>query len=129
MPREVSEWIGGGGKISPPPPRVKLRIIDRQGGRCACCGTKLGLCGERIEFDHIVALINGGEHRESNIQALRPACHAKKTASDVAEKSKVARKRKKSLGLDKPKSRLPGSRGDIYKRKIGGGVVLRKEDD
>lgn len=124
--RGTAEWIGKTPETATPQ-RVKARIVDRQGGVCGCgCGVKLAMCGEPIEFDHTQALINGGENRESNIRALRPQCHKPKTRADVAEKSKVAKKRAAFLGI-KPdsKSPLPGGRKDKWKRKVGGGVVPR----
>ena len=126
MTRPVKEWIGAT-DATPVPARVKLRIIDRQEGRCACgCGVKLGMAGEKIEFDHRLALILKGENRESNIDALRAPCHAAKTGQDVAQKSTEARKRKKDLGLKQKTSRpLPGSRDSGWKAKIGGGWERR----
>lgn len=109
--REVPEWIGKTPSTAPPP-RVKLRIIDAQHGVCAECGRKLGVAGERIEFDHTTALVNGGENRESNLRALCAPCHAAKTAEDVAQKSAIARKRKKALGVDRPKRKIPYRRFD-----------------
>lgn len=106
MSRSLPEWIGKTDDTAPPP-RVKLRIIDRQGGRCAYCMRKLGVAGEGIEFDHTRALINGGENREANLQALCLICHRGKTREDVAEKSKVDRVRKKALGLNRPKRKIP----------------------
>lgn len=125
MTRTVKEWIGKRDETQAPP-RVKARIINRQDGICGCgCGVKLGMAGEAIEFDHEVALINGGENREGNLRALRRPCHRTKTNEDVAEKSKVARKRAKHLGLRKPKSTIPGSRGSKWKRRMDGTVVRR----
>jgi 5-methylcytosine-specific restriction enzyme A len=127
MTRPVDEWIGRADE-TPVPARVRLRIIDRQGSRCACgCGVKLGLAGERIEFDHRPALINGGENRESMIEAVRAPCHRIRTNEDVAEKAAVARKRKKALGLHRSKATLPGSKASKWKRKVSGEVVRRGE--
>lgn len=127
MPRDVPEWIGKTDD-TPAPPRVKARIVLAQGGICACgCGVKLGAAGERIEFDHEVALINGGENRETNLRALRRPCHTPKTKADVAEKAKVARVRNKNLGLHRPKSTLPGSKGSKWKRRIDGTTVRRDQ--
>jgi len=92
------------------PPRVKLRIYERDGGRCQQCARKVGAGAEPFAFDHIVALINGGKHAESNLQLLCQHCHKAKTGEDVAIKSKTAKVRAKHLGIHKPKSRLQ-SRG------------------
>ena len=127
MARAVSEWIGKTAD-SAIPPRVRLRIFDRQGGCCDECGRKLGVAGERVEYDHETALINGGENRESNIRALCTFCHAPKTKADVAVKSKTARVRKKRLGFTKSKNPIRGGRDDKFKRTINRGTVLRSED-
>lgn len=124
MSRPVPEWIGAK-DTTPAPPRVKARIVLAQEGICACgCGVKLG-AGEPIEFDHTVALINGGENRESNLRALRRPCHRLKTNEDVAQKSVEARKRNKHLGIAATKSRLPGGKNDKWKRTLDGRTVLR----
>lgn len=124
MARAVDEWIGKTDD-TPPPPRVKLRILDACGHRCAVCGVELG--GARLpEFDHTVAMILGGENRESNLRALCAPCHKPKTAADVAAKAKTDRVRKKHLGIGTGKKALiPGSKGTRFKRKIDGTVVAR----
>lgn len=122
--RSVPEWIGSSpdAKI---PPRVRARVFLAHQGRCHISGRQI-MPGDAWDCDHVVALINGGEHRESNLApALRDA-HRAKTAEDVADKSKVARIRAKHLGLHKPKSRLPGSKSSPFKAKIGGGWVRRE---
>ena len=119
MSRPVAEWIGKTDE-TPAPGRVRARIVLDQTGICACgCGQKLGQAGERIEFDHTLALILGGENRESNLRALRQPCHKDKTRQDVAQKSTEARKRGKHLGLIRPKKSIPYRRFDgtpVYPR-------------
>jgi len=109
MPRDVPEWIGKTDNTAPPP-RVKARICERQGGKCATCNRKLGMAGEPIEFDHIIALINGGANREANLQALCGLCHVSKTRDDMAVKKKNARVKAKHLGFKQPKRKIPGRR-------------------
>lgn len=128
MTRPVPEWIGKTDTTAIPP-RVKLRILDRQGGKCGMCPRKLGVAGEAIEYDHVLALINGGQHRENNLQALCLFCHRPKTAQDVAQKAKTASVRAKHYGAkNKPVRPLPGSRASDWKQKIGGAWVRRSED-
>lgn len=125
MTRKTPAWMGARDE-TPPPTRVKARIVLRQDGVCACgCGVSLGIAAEGIEFDHIIALINGGQNCETNLQALRKPCHAMKTKADVAEKATVARKRAKHLGLDRPKATLPGSRQSKWKRTVDGRTIRR----
>lgn len=121
--RTVPEWIGAT-PDTPLPDRVKLRIWGRDNGRCKICTRKCGVGGEPSAFDHIVALVNGGQNRESNYQLLCVPCHAVKTRGDVAEKSHVYRRRKSNAGIRKP-SRFACSRNSKFKKKISGEVVLR----
>ena len=123
MSRSVPEWIGktDDAKI---PARVRLRVFERHGGICGLTGRKITV-SDQWDCDHIVALINGGEHRESNLQPALRAAHRKKTAEDVAIKAKDASVRKKHLGLHVSNNPLPGGRRSKFKKKIGGGVVLR----
>ena len=106
MSRSVPEWIGAtpDAKI---PPRVRLRVFERHGGICHLSKRKIQP-GEIWQLDHIIALVNGGEHRESNLAPALDNPHKEKTAADVAEKAKIDRIRKKHLGIDtKPKYRWP----------------------
>lgn len=97
MAREVPEWIGKSDDQAIPP-RVRLRVFERHGGICHLSGRKI-MAGDKWQIDHVKALVNGGEHRESNFAPVLDAPHKAKTAEDVAEKSKVYRIRAKHLGL------------------------------
>ena len=112
MSRKVDEWVGKTDD-TPPPPRVKLRIVERQKGCCEFCGRAFNeKC--RPEFDHRPALINGGENRETRIFAVCHECHSERTKQDVAEKSYVAGIKKDKLKLTNkkpwPKRRDPWGR-------------------
>lgn len=107
--RGLPEWVGATSD-SRPPPRVRARIFDAHHGRCHRSGRKI-VTGEVWECDHVIALINGGENRESNLAPiLAGKPHREKTAEDVAEKAKVARIRAKHLGIW-PKGQKIRSRG------------------
>ncbi len=121
--RDVPEWIGRSDNTAVPP-RVRLRVFERDGGICQCgCGRKISV-GDKWQTDHMIALINGGENRESNLRSLLDKCHAVKTGADVGEKAVVARVRKKHVGIRKP-SRFPAARNSIWKKKMDGSVVRR----
>lgn len=125
MVRATPEWIGKTDD-TPAPPRVRLRVFEAHGGVCAESGRKIQP-GEAWDLDHRIALANGGENRESNLQPVLKDTHRKKTALDVKAKAKSARVRKKHTGIWQAKSKLPGSRDSEWKRKIDGTWVKRTQ--
>lgn len=106
--RSVPLWVGAtpDAKV---PPRVRLRIWEREGGRCHISGRKI-MPGEPWDLDHKIALVNGGSHSEDNLFPALLGPHRAKTAEDVREKSRVARKRKAHLGIKGSKRKIE-SRG------------------
>jgi 5-methylcytosine-specific restriction endonuclease McrA len=122
--RTIAEWIGKTDDQAVPD-RVRLRVFDKYHGVCAECG--IGIRNGPWVCDHRIALINGGENRESNLQPIHKRCDtAKKTPRDVAMKSKNYRVRLRHLGIQKPKGKpFPGSRRSKIKMKIGGGWEWR----
>lgn len=109
MTRTVKEWRGKtpDSKI---PPRVRLRVFETHKGVCHISGRKIA-AGEPWECDHVVALINGGEHREANLAPALRDKHKEKTAADVKEKATVARKAKANLGIKSPPAKPIQSAG------------------
>lgn len=101
MTRTVPEWIGTSDDAQIPP-RVRLRVFEAAGGICHLTGRKI-MPGDQWDCDHVVALINGGEHRESNLRPALRAAHRIKTAEDVKQKAKSARIRARHAGIKKPR--------------------------
>lgn len=99
------------------PARVKLRVFERCGGKCALTGKKL-MPGDAYDFDHIIPLALGGAHAEDNLQVVWREAHRKKTAADIGVIRKADRIRTKHLGL-KPRSPAWGNKS----RKLNGTVV------
>ena len=120
--RSTEEWVATHPDQAIPD-RVKLRIWSRCDGKCYLSGVRI-TPGMPRQYDHIVALCNGGEHRESNIALVWGDAHKKKTAEDRKAKAKSDRIRKKFFGIKKP-SKFAGSRNSKWKKKIDGSVVLR----
>lgn len=121
MSRVVPEWIGKTAD-SAIPARVKARVFEAHGGHCHISGRKIGV-GEAWDCDHVIALINGGENRESNLAPALRDKHREKTAQDVATKSKTARMRAKHLGIwPKSQTRWPS-------RKLGTARAHREAQD
>ena len=122
MSRTVPEWIATHDDQAVPP-RVRARVFIRDGGVCHLSGRKI-MTGEKWELEHIVALCNGGEHRESNLAPALVEPHKIKTRADLRVKAKNDRVRKRHLGIRKP-SKFACSRDSRFKKKITGEVVLR----
>ena len=55
------------------PEAVRLFVWQRDEGRCVACGTR-----ERLEFDHIIPVAEGGGSTERNVQLLCEACNRRK---------------------------------------------------
>lgn len=124
MTRSVKEWIGKSDDEAIPA-RVKIRVFDRCNGQCRNCGVRIG-ASVRPAFDHVVALVNGGQNRETNLQLLCLPCHSQKTQSDVAQKAATYRKRLTHLGIKPRKGRpMPGSKASGIRKRMNGAVERR----
>jgi 5-methylcytosine-specific restriction enzyme A len=105
MSRERPEWIGKTDD-TPIPRRVKLRILENYQNKCGISGRPI-TPSDRVEFDHIIALANGGENREDNIQPVIAEAHREKTKRDVKIKAKIARVKARNLGIQQTKTKIP----------------------
>lgn len=117
--RSLPEWIGKhpDQKV---PDRVRMRIFDREEGKCHLTGRTIDPVRDEWDLDHKVALILGGEHREGNLFPALREHHRRKTAVEMQVKSKIAKVRKKHLGITKPKG---GLSHPYLKRRMNGDVV------
>lgn len=100
--RSVPEWIGKNAD-SVPPPRVRLRIFNRYGGRCYLSKRTIRP-GDKWDAEHIIALTNGGMNRESNMAPALKAPHKVKTRADRKIKKRTDARRKKHIGIRKPRT-------------------------
>ena len=121
--RQVPEWRSDNPDTAIPP-RVMVRVFFRCEGKCAACSRKL-TPGNKPQYDHIMAIANGGEHRETNLQLLCEWCHKKKTAVDVAQKSRTYRKQLANIGIKTKGRPLPCGRDSPFKKRLDGSVVRR----
>lgn len=108
LSRSVPEWIGKtpDAKV---PPRVRLRVLERYERRCYLSGRPIAE-GDRWEVEHIVALCNGGQHRETNLAPALAEPHRVKTRADVRQKSLNYKRRLSAAGLKKSKRPFRGWR-------------------
>ncbi|MCA1297998.1 HNH endonuclease [Stappia indica] len=121
--RSVPEWIGKTPDTAAPA-RVRLRVFQQAGGKCHVCTRKI-TASDGWDLDHVKALINGGENRESNLAPICDWCHPPKTKADVATKSKTYRMAAKAAGVKRKRSAFQTNRDGAWKARIGGGVVKR----
>jgi 5-methylcytosine-specific restriction endonuclease McrA len=102
-------------------PNMKLNcLLERANIRCSECGGRITpYCV--IEWDHIQALVHGGEHSYLNLRPLHIVCHAAKTVRDIQANAKVKR-----LANPKPSKRpMAGGKQSKFKRKMNGTVERR----
>ena len=121
--RSVPEWIGKTDDARVPP-RVRVRRFDAFGGVCYLSGRKIR-AGEKWELRHVISLINGGQHRESNLAPVLVEAHKVQTRLDKAEKKLVYRKRSKHLGVKRVSRPIPGSKASGLKKSFSGEVTRR----
>ena len=106
---KLKEWVGRTPEAMPGQ-TVLLRLYNKQDGICACgCGQMMNLNRDKVDCDHIVALIDGGENRESNLQLLLNGCHKAKTAAEATARSEERRHKAKAFTALR-KSQWPAQR-------------------
>ena len=76
------------------PKDYKYKVLDKQKWRCARC--KADLRSTRWHIDHKKPVALGGKTIPSNLQALCPTCHNKKTAEDRRKISQAKSKKPKN---------------------------------
>lgn len=107
MPRATPEWIAKTPN-SKVPPRVSLRILRAYDNRCYLSGREIRP-GDVWELEHKVALILGGEHRETNLAPALAEFHKSKTAAEMKIKAKTDTLAKKHLGIAAEGPKLQGA--------------------
>lgn len=63
----------------------RARIMRRDCGLCQACLLR-GIIKPATVVDHIVALVNGGDDRDTNKRCLCDECHTEKTRQDLGLK-------------------------------------------
>ena len=104
----------------------RVALFLKEGGICHLCKMKITE-GQEWDHSHEIPLEAGGEDNDENSRVAHRRCHRKHTAEvDIPIIAKVKRIHAKRIGA-KPPSRnpIPGGRRSKYKRKVGGGTVLR----
>lgn len=105
----------------------RVRIFAAAGGVCHICGREIDGTRERWEAEHVIALEISGDDSDDNIRPAHVACHRGKSAQDAGTIAKVKRIAAKHGGAHRPRSRIPGSKGDRWKRTVNNGTVRRDD--
>ena len=95
--RSTEEWIGKTDDQAIPL-RVRARVFELKRGRCHRCKRKIGV-GDRWTCEHMIAIENGGENRESNLDVTCDWCLPIKNRKDAATKRKGTKVRYAHMGL------------------------------
>ncbi len=122
-PRRVPEWIGKTPDTRPPD-RVRVRVFYANRGRCHWSGRAIRP-GDAWDVDHVLALANGGENRETNLAPILRSEHPNKTRHDVKLKAKAASVRKKHIGLGGARLPMNGARKSKWRKPLHGPAVRR----
>ena len=127
--RRWPEWVGKtpDAKI---PEKVQDRVVLVWGHTCYLTGAPLG--GKKPEFEHVIPLSMGGEHREGNLRPVSKQAHKLKTAKEAAQRAKADAQRRGAVVTKEPTMRgrpkpekpirdklpLPRRTHDIYGRPL-----------
>jgi len=103
----------------------RVKIFEKEGGKCHLCGLRI-LVGEAWDVSHEIPLANGGADDDTNWRVAHRTCHRKHTSTvDAPSIAKTKAIHAKHIGAKVSRSPMPGGRNSKWKKKIGGGVVLR----
>jgi len=106
-------------------PLQRAAIFQAHDGICHICGEKIDGTREKWELEHIVSYELTQDDSDENLAPSHVTCHKVKTRKDKAVIAKAKRVQAKHLGAHRSKNPLPGGRGSKFKKKVGGGTVLR----
>jgi 5-methylcytosine-specific restriction endonuclease McrA len=81
--RRIPHGLKAGGVLRQPiPPRMRFRVLRRDGYRCRLCG-RAAEDGVILHVDHIIPLAKGGKTEEANLWSLCLPCNLGKGAQDL----------------------------------------------
>ena len=86
--------------------RERVKIFERNGGRCHLCSTTVQP-GQEWHVSHEIPLECGGADDDQNRKVAHATCHRSHTAKvDAPLIAKVKRQHAKHIGADAPKAKI-----------------------
>lgn len=86
-------------------PAMKIScLLYRWFTPCSLCGKRIEP-EDKVEWDHIHALVHDGPHEYQNLRPVHHECHKAKSAQDVKANAKVKRLRGETC--QGPKKKIP----------------------
>lgn len=115
MSRTKKEWIGKTDDAMPPA-SVFARLWRKQDGVCPKCTRPLTI--GNVTREHVKAIEDGGENRESNIQLwCTTPCARSKTGAENSRRAKADRVFAASVSAPKAKRPVPGSKNSPWAKR------------
>ena len=103
--------------------KQKMQMFLAHAGTCCVCGEKID--GVRESWDeHVSPLWLDGDNSAENRAPAHERCARQKTAKEAGERAKGRSVAEKHFGA-RVKSKMPGSRGSKWKKKLSGETVRR----
>lgn len=100
----------------------RAAIFEAHEGKCHICGSRIDGTREAWELEHIVAYELMRDDSDENLAPAHVSCHKAKTRDDKAIIAKAKRVSAKHKGAHQPKSKIPGSKGTGWRKKMDGTV-------
>lgn len=99
-------------------PMKRLRIFEAANGVCYLCKQRIK-AGEKWDVEHLIPLALGGADGGWNMKPAHKACHAPKTAADVADIARAKRRKARHIGIKKRSSFPKPPDGSRWDWKLG----------
>lgn len=93
-------------------------MFELADGLCHICGMRIR-AAEKWDIEHVIPLALGGADNPPNMRPAHKACHAPKTAADVASIAKAKRQKARHIGIKRPPTFPKPPPGSRYDWKLG----------
>lgn len=103
--------------------KQKMQMFLDHKGLCCICGEPIDGVSQAWD-EHLSPLWLNGDNSASNRGPAHERCARQKTAKEAGERAKGRSVAEKHFGA-RVKSRMPGNRNSIWKKKLNGETVIR----